>query len=255
MILLTQIDLSSLAAQPHLWSGVWATFEDFKRRYRNEYQKFHRDTNNALVKIQQSLTDVPSHLRALALMNGITELGPAIGTDLEARYTELCQGLLPCTVSDYLQVTVDATPVCAVCQREMTYPLPTQAVEKFNHDLTQALVDQQHRLASETIRRVLEQGQGDVLGQFLQVIQAANMTALVNVLDANIVKIIRELLRQEQIVTIESQAVGSLMQKYSSLEEKDIPQAVEDFRSLLQKAFDEARRSNPGKKTIRINLK
>lgn len=255
MTLLAQIDLSSLAAQPYLWSSIWATFEDFKRRYRNEYQKFHRDTNEALVKIQISLTDVPSHLRALALLNGITELGPAIGEELEKRYTELCQGLEPCTVTDYLHVTVDASPVCAVCQREMTYNAPAQAIEKFNRDLNQALLDQQRRLASETIHRVLERGQGDALGQFLQVIQAANLTALVNVLDANIVKIIRDLLRQEQIVTIESQAVSSLLRKYGSLEEKDIPRVVEEFRGLLQKAFDEARRSNPGKKTIRINLK
>jgi len=255
MTLLTQIDLSGLATQPHLWSGIWATFEDFKRRYRNEYQKFHRDTNDALGKIQQSMAGVPSHLHALALLNGITELGPAIGTDLEKRYTELCQGLEPCSVTDYLQVTVDASPICAVCQREMTYTTPVQVVEKLNRDLNQALVDQQRRLASETIRRVLERGQGDALGQFLQVIQAANLTALVSVLDANIVKIIRDLLRQEQIVTIESQAVGSLLRKYGSLEEKDIPQVIEEFRGLLQKAFDEARQKNPGKKTIRINLK
>ncbi|MEN4011377.1 MAG: hypothetical protein ROW48_05045 [Bellilinea sp.] len=255
MMLLAQIDLPSLAAQPHLWGSIWATFEDFKRRYRNEYQKFHRDTNEALLKMQQSLANTPNHLRALGLLNGITELGPAIGEDLEARYTELSRGLEPCAVTDYLQVTVDAAPVCAACQREMTYTPPVQAVEKFDRDLNQALGDQQRRLASETIRRVLERGEGDALGQFLQVIQAANLTALVNVLDANIVRIIRDLLRQEQIVTVESPALSSLLRKYSSLEEKDIPQAVEDFRALLQKAFEEARRNNPGKKTIRINLK
>lgn len=255
MTLLAQIDLASLAAQPHLWGGIWATFEDFKRRYRNEYQKFHRDTNEALLKIRQGLTSIPNQLRALSLLNGITELGPAIGEDLEERFAQLQQGLEPCAVTDYLQVTVDAAPVCETCKREMTYNPPVQLVEKLNRDLDQALIEQQRRLASETIRRVLERGQGDALGQFLQVIQAANLTALVNVLDADIVKIIRELLRQEQIVTVESPAISSLMRKYSSLEEKDIPQAVEDFRELLQKAFEEARRSHPGKKTIRINLK
>ena len=254
-MLLTQIDLSSLMAQPHLWSGIWETFEDFKRRYRNEYQKFHRDTNVALVKIKQSLVGVPSHLRALTLLNGITELGPAIGVELEQRYSELCQGLEPCTVTDYLLVTMDAAPVCDECHRKLTYTAPIQDVENFKRDLNQALTDQQRRLASETIRRVLERDQGDALGQFLQVIQAANLTALVNVLDANIVKIIRDLLRQEQIVTLESHAIGSLLRKYSSLEEKDIPQVVEEFRGLLQKAFNDARQRNPAKKTIRINLK
>jgi hypothetical protein len=254
-ILQAQINLSSLAAQPHLWGSIWVTFEEFKRRYRNEYQKFHRDTNNALLKIEQSTVDVPKLIHALALMNSITELGPAIGEDLEKRFTDLCQGLEPCAETDYSQVKVDSSPVCAICQRKMTYSTPTQLVEKFNRDLNQALVDQQRRLASETIRRVLEQGQGDALGKFLKVIQASNMAALVNILDTNIVKVIRELLHQEQIVTLESHAVGSLLQKYNSFEEKDIPRVVDEFRGLLQKAFEEARRNNPGKKTIRINLK
>jgi hypothetical protein len=254
-ILRTQIDLTSLAAQPHLWGGIWSNFEDFKRRYRNEYQKFHRDTNIALLKIQHSLENVPNQLHALALLNSITELGPEIGEDLEERYNELIQGLESCAVTDYVQVTVDAKPVCEVCQRKMNYIPPAPAIEKFTHDLDQALNGQQRRLASETIRLVLEGGQGDVLGQFLQVIQAANMKGLVDVLDSNIVKVIRELLRKEQIITVESQAVSSFLRKYNSLEEKDIPQAVEDFRALLKNAFEEAQRSNPNTKTIRINLK
>lgn len=255
MTLLAQFDLHSLAAQPHLWGSIWATFEDFKKRYRNEYQKFHRDTNAALIKIQQSLADVPIHLHALALLNGIAELGPAIGENSENRYAELLQGLGPCSITDYQKVTVDTTPVCANCNREMSYTAPVQAVEEFKRDLNQALADQQRRLASETIQRVLERGKGDALGQFLQVIQAANLTELVNVLDEKIVRLIRKLLHQEQIVTVESEAVGSLLQKYSSLEENDIPEVVEEFRKLLLKAFKEAQRSNPGKKNIRINLK
>lgn len=255
MILLEQIDLPSLAAQPHLWGSIWATFEDFKLRYRNEYRKFHRDTNEALIKIQQSMEDAPDKLRALALLNSISELGPAVGDDLGIRYIDLCQGVDPCSIRDYLQVTVESSPVCTACQREMTYTPPNQAVEQFNRELHLALIDQQRRLASETIRRVLERGKGDVLVQFLQVIQAANLTALVNVLDENVVRIIRELLRQEQIVTLDSEVLNALQRKYSSLEEKDISLVVDEFRNLLLQAFEEARKKNPGKKNIRLNLR
>ncbi len=254
-MILTQFELQGLAAQPHLWSSIWANFEDFKRRYRNEYQKFHRDTNAALTKIQKSLSTVSDHLHALALLNGIAELGPSVGENLENRYAELLQGLEPCSITNYQEVNVETTPVCAFCKREMGYTAPVQAMEEFSRDLNQALMDQQRRLASETIRRVLEHGKGDALSQFLQVIQAANLTALVDVLDEKIVSIIRKLLRQEQIVTVESEAVGSLLKKYGSLEETDIPEVLEEFRKLLLKAFKEAQRSNPGKKNIRINLK
>jgi len=255
MTLSAQLDLLNLASQPHIWNSIWANFEDFKRRYRNEYQKFHRDTNAELLKIKQSLEIVPNQLMALKLLNNITELGSALGGDLENRYAEICEGLEPCGVLDYLQVNIDASSVCQVCNCEMTYSIPNHTVEKFNHDLNQALAGQQQRLASETIRRVLEQGQGDALNQFLKVIQASNLAGLINILDTNIVKIIRDLLKKEQIITIESHAVGSLLQKFNSLEEKDIPLVVDEFRTLLQIAFEDAKGKNPGKKNIRINLK
>ncbi len=255
MTLQMQIDLASLAAQPHLWSSIWATFEDFKKRYHNEYQKFHRDTNASVIKIQKNLADVPVQLHALALLNGVAELGPATGKNLETRYAEILQGLESCSITNYLEVNVETTPVCAYCKREITCTAPEQAMEEFKSDLNQALLDQQRRLASETIRRVLERGKGDTLGQFLQVIHAANLTSLVSVLDEKIIDMIRKLLLQEQIVTVESGAVNSLLERYSSLEENDIPEVVDEFRKLLQKAFKEAQKSHPGKKNIRINLK
>jgi Skp family chaperone for outer membrane proteins len=250
----TRLDLPSLAAQPHLWGGIQATFDDFKKRYRNEYQKFHRDTNAALSKIKKDLTDTDAGLNALALLNTINELGQAVGDNLKNRYDEMIHGLEPCPVINYLEVTVDAKPVCASCNREMTYTAPIQAVEELTSDLEQALLVQQRRLASETTRRVLEHGKGDALSQFLQVIQAANIASLVDVLDEKIVRMIRKLLTQEQVVTIESEAVSSLLKKYGSLEETDIPAVVEEFKTLLQKAFKDAKHKNP-KKNIRINLK
>ena len=255
MSILAQLDLLSLAAQPHIWGGIWAYFEDFKKRYSNEYKKFHRDTNSTIIGINQSLEDIPHQLHALTLLNGITELGPAIGNDIEKRYLEISQSLEPCSVTDYLKVDVDTAPVCQVCKRVLTYDVPDQEVEKLIRDLKQALIGQQRRLASETIHRVLERGKGDSLSQFLEIIQASNLAALVNILDERIIKVVRDLLKQEQIITIESHAVTSVLQKYSSVEERDIPKVVEEFRSLLQKSFEEAKAKNPGKKNIRINLK
>ena len=253
--LLDQIDLSTLATQPHLWGAIWARFDSFKQRYRNEYQKFHRDTNDALVKVKRGLGDIPNQLRALSLLNGITELGPAIGEDLGHRYSELRQGLEPCPVSDYLQVSIDASPTCTACEREISYIAPIQAIKQFYHDLSQALTEQHHRLSSDSIKRVLAESQNDNLQQFLQVLETGSLTDIVGALNENIVATTREMLRHEQIVTVESHALDILLRKYSPLEEIDIAKVVDEFRGLLQTAFKEAHREHPDKKSIRISLK
>jgi hypothetical protein len=91
-ILLTQLSLQSLAAQPHVWPGLQANFEKFKSDYRNEYWKYHRDTNAALIKLSADLDAAPRQLGALALLNELEELGEPLGERLQ-----------PCPVSNYLE--------------------------------------------------------------------------------------------------------------------------------------------------------
>ncbi len=254
MSVLGQIDLGRLAAQPDSWGRIKSQFEQLKVRYRNEYRKHHRDVNAALNKLDDALADVPRQLSALKLLNGIHELGPARGEDLTERYDRLKALIQPCTI-DFQAVSVDSAPVCAACQRDVTYVPPTQQVEIFHRDLEAALAEQQRRLASEAIRRVLERGKGDALSQFVQAAQAANLAALVDLLDENIVKVIRKLLAEEQIGVAESDVIGKFLRQYGSLEEADIPAAVQAFETLLREAFKEAKKTNKGKKTIRLTLK
>jgi hypothetical protein len=253
--LLGQIDFNNLVNQPHLWDSIEASFQDFKRRYRNEIQKHHRDTNIELDKINTSMEDVPNQLRALSLLNGISELGSPLGIDLSDGFQSIVSNLKPCSIQNYLEVTVDSSPVCNICQRTLTFFVPTQEVKDFQKRLTAALSEQQRRLASVTIRRVLDRKQGDALEQFMQVIQAANLNELVRVLDENIVRAIRQLLIEEQIMWAESPVLSNFLQKYHSIEEKDIPAAVEEFKKLLVAAFNDEKRNHPDKKTIRLSLK
>jgi hypothetical protein len=253
--LLGQISLENLAGQPHTWRSIQAQFEQFKNRYRNEYQKHHRDTNAALKKLNEALADAPRRLRALELLNSIQELGQARGQHLTVQYERLAASQQACPVTDYLSVSIDAAPTCASCQRPLTYTTPTDEVDAFTRELNAALGEQQRRLANETIRRVLERGQGDALSQFLQATQAANTVMLVDLLDEDIVTLIRKLLAEEQIGVAEGDVVSQFLQRYGSLEESDIPAAVKAFETLLREAFQDAKKANKGKKTIRLTLK
>ena len=78
---------------------------------------------------------------------------------------------------------------------------------------------------------------------------------LVDLLDEDIITLIRKLLAEEQIGVAEGDVVSKFLQRYGSLEESDIPAAVKAFETLLRDAFQEAKKANKGKKTIRLTLK
>lgn len=253
--LLAQLSLPSLEAQPGLWSGLQANFQQFKARYHNEYLKHHRDTNEALQELAQTLAAAPPQLRALALLNKVEELGEPRGEGLEAQHERLRRCVQPCPVSNYLEVNTDAAPVCARCERKLTNGAPVEEVQGFLRALEGALGDQRRRLASEAIRRVLARSQESAVSRFVQVVQTANVAALVDVLDDKLVELIRELLAEDQVATVQCDLLRRFAQEYSTLEEADIPKAVARFSQLLHEYFAEARRSNVDKKAVRLTLR
>lgn len=253
--LTSRLSLTTLAKQPHTWKSLYAEFEQFKNRYRNEYQKHHRDTNKELNSLREALSDAPRNLHALELLNTIPQLGAARGADLQARYESLVTQLTSCALADFQMVAVDAQPVCEKCTRDLLYVAPTVAVEQFNKDLDAALRERQRDLKRETVQRVLQRGKGDALSQFLQATQAANVSSLVDVLDENVVKLIRQLFAADNIVAAEGDVWQRFLQQYGSLEERDVPDAVKKFELLLRAAFADAKRDNESGKTIRLTLK
>ncbi len=147
--LLGRLNLSSLVAQPHTWNPLRADFEQFQARYRTEYQKHHRDVNKELVALTENLAGVPRQLNALGLVNRITQLGPARGEYLRRQYEQLIEQLQPCSITDYLQVSVDATPVCEKCGRDLRYAPPTDAGKQFLRNLEAALKQRQADLGTQ----------------------------------------------------------------------------------------------------------
>ncbi|HOG47969.1 MAG TPA: hypothetical protein PLB78_15175, partial [Anaerolineae bacterium] len=227
-----QIALDALVAQPGRWSSLQAAFEQFRDRYRNEYQKHHRDTNAALARLSEGLANAPRQLRALALLNSIEELGAPRGAELQAQYTQLVARSQPCPVADYRQVDLSSAPVCAQCRRALTDAAPEAEVQGFLHGLESALGEQRRRLSSKAIKRVLARSDKDVMSQFLQVVQTANVAALVDVLDEHLVHLIRQLLAEDGIIVAEADVLRRLARDHPALEEGDIPRVVEHFERI-----------------------
>ena len=248
-----QLRLAELATQPNLWPGLRAQFDDFLGRYRIAYQKHHRDTSAEMQRLTDKLADAPRRLQALALLNGITELGGPVGDDLPVRLGALQARIRPCPVP-FRDLILEDKPVCT-CGLALTDEAPTADVDGLLRDLDRALQIQQRRLASEAIHRVLAKSSEGRVSAFVQAVQTANMASLVDVMDEELVTFIRILLAEQEAATAEGDVLRRFAEAYPTLEEADLQKAVRDFERLLHESFDAARRANPGKKTVRLTLR
>lgn len=248
-----QLSLRELATQPNLWSSIRAQFDDFRTRYRIAYQKHHRDTYAAMQRLAERLADAPRRLQALALLNSIRELGSPVGDDLSERFQSLQERLRTCS-TPLSSLTLEDRPTC-VCGLTLSDEPPTAEVDAFLRDLERALQTQQRRLASEAIHRVLARSGEERMAVFIQAVQAANMTALVDVMDAELAAFIQRLLAEQEVGASDTDVLRRFAEAYPTLEEADLPKAVREFERLLRESFEAARRANPGKKTIRLTLR
>ncbi len=248
-----RLNLDSLAAQPALWSSVRGEFDDFRRRYRIAYQKHHRDTQNEQKRLLETLDASERQLHALVRLNGITELGPPLGEDLVRRHAQLLRRVQPCPVP-LASLDLEAAPACA-CGLTLTSESLVPPVESLRKDLTRALHDQQQRLASEAIRRILARSDADRMATFLQAVRAADLAPLVEVMDDDLATFVQGLLAEEETATSPSDLLRRFADAYPTLEESDLPQAVRTFERLLRDAFAEARQARADKKTVRLTLK
>ncbi|MFQ5613427.1 MAG: hypothetical protein ACE5H9_14975 [Anaerolineae bacterium] len=251
----TQLTLESLVDNPDTWQRLRNEFDRFKGRYRNEYQKHHRDYYAVVTRLRASLVDVPHRLEALSLLNGIEGLGPAVGEDLNGRFQDLDERLPACVVTEVTAVEVDHQPTCRVCGLRLTDSPPEDEVTTFSTALDDALKRKTRQLAAEAVSRVLARSGRDDLTTFVEAVQASDLAALVDVMSPDLADFINRLLAEESILNTEADILAQLAHQYPSLEEKDIEAVVDQFRQLLEQAFAAARRANPEKKTIRLTLR
>jgi len=252
LVIRGQLSLETLAAQPHTWPSIQAQFRRFRDRYRNVYQIHHRNTYKAVQQIEDELADFSQRLSALQLLNGVEALGPPLGQDLPSRYASLGTRLEVCQVG-VSDVRVDMRPVCAVCQLPLSRQAPVEEAHRLRRDLDEALGEQLRRLKTEAIRKVLAESGTDRMAQLVKAIELSNLDSLVDVLDADLVAFVAEAV--QGVVTLPTNVLERLADRYPALEEKDVPAFIETLKALLDEAFAAARAEHPDERAIRISLK
>ena len=135
----------------------------------------------------------------------------------------------------------------------LTAEPPTKEVERFLHQLRQALKEQQRRLSSEAVHRVLAQSGERRIDQFIKVVQTSDLVHLVNVLNDDLVEFLRRLLGEAHVEIKWRPTLSQFAEEFPSLEEGDIDAAAAQFAEVLRKAFAKAKREHPGKR-VRLSF-
>jgi hypothetical protein len=93
------------------------------------------------------------------------------------------------------------------------------------------------------------------MATFLEAVRASDLAALVDVTSPDLAGSIERLLAGEAIVIVETEALARLARRFSSQEESQVEEAVEEFRRLLRESFAAERAAHPDKKTVRLHLR
>jgi hypothetical protein len=89
--------------------------------------------------------------------------------------------------------------------------------------------------------------------RFVKIIQTSDLSSLVSVLDDELAGFLRNLIAEAQSITLRYPLSEALSQKFPAIEEEQIEGVLCEFAAELKKAFEQAKRENPGKR-IRIVL-
>ena len=189
-----QLSFVALLDQPHRIDSMRATFEAYRARYVKEYLARHTGHWDEAKTIHAALKQAGPTARALSKLNTLARLGEPVAVDELRASGELLLQPSACSQQD-VESALALSPTCPACRLALAdVSLAAQAAEVIE-GLEHGLAEQQTRLASEAVRRILAQG-GARLERFLQIVRAADLTGLALVLDDQLLAFLDELLAE-----------------------------------------------------------
>ncbi len=191
--LLEQLNMANLVHGSHLWPSIKALLDWFKARYGSQYQAHHSRYHLRLSELRAAMDSAYPRLQALSRLNSLEALGNPVGQGLGQRYEPLLPQLTSCPARE---VSVPEQPRCPNCRLALDAEPPQAEVQSLLAELDSSLRQQQRRLSTEAIRRILSRSTEPRLDRFLKVVRASDLSALTEVLDDELVVFLRDLLAE-----------------------------------------------------------
>jgi len=175
------------------WSAIARDAAAFKVRYAQAYREHHRRYHDALPEFQASLTTAKKKSAALGLLNTIAELGKPDGSSLENDLTALALVPVPCSRSGS-ELDLYSEPTCHDCQIGLSQTVPTAELSRLAPQIDMALGGKTQELSRRLVEKALAGRADERWQEFLQIVQASELSSLANTLDNDLVTFIKMVL-------------------------------------------------------------
>jgi hypothetical protein len=256
--LLSLLTFDTLLKDPAIIPARLESFDSWKGKYAQAYRKAHRAFYEGLQELENEISGLRPHVRALAKMNSIAELGPPLAATLSADddLAAIDKRLHVCPDAVEAKVTVSAT--CPKCRWTPETSAPAAEAAKLKQLVATGLADRFQRFKDATIGTILRKaaeanGRAD-LKSLMEMIQLSKVDSLATVLTDDLVIFLRKLLYDENLVQ-EQIALGPIVQAVGAIEEERIDEAVDQFAGLLRKAVKDAKAQHGKGKRVRVFLR
>jgi hypothetical protein len=167
-------------------SAIGQDAASFKAHYIQVYGEHHQ-------QFQSSLATAGKKSAALGLLNTITELGAPDGVTLEALLATLPVGHNPCQIQEKDQDIADE-PICPECLIDLDQSVPADELARLSPQVDLALGGKTQELSKLLVEKVIAGRTDGRWLEFLQIVQASELSSLANTLDNELVTFIKQVL-------------------------------------------------------------
>ncbi len=189
-------------ADPRRMRTAELAFNHFRGVYVRRYEDFHAAYWTAASQLNARLQEAGRDVRALRRLNSLVELGPPAGEDAIGEYEELLAATTACAPRRDLSEVLKEVTVCPGCSLRLGTAGHGDAVDAVLRGLSQSIEMQLSRLSSMAVRAILERSNDPRVERFLNVVQAAQITTLTEILDDDLVGYLRRFLLEARISTL-----------------------------------------------------
>ncbi len=175
------------------WSAIARDAEGFKIRYTQAYREHHRQFHDELPLFQSGLLEVKKKSAALELLNPVDELGPPTGAGLENELAGLVLGPLPCSIQG-TELDLAGEPTCPECRISLEQTVPSAELTRLAPQVEMALSGKTQKLSRLLVEKALAGKADRRWREFVEIVQASDLSSLANTLDSELVSFIRQVL-------------------------------------------------------------
>ena len=183
-------ELAGISFSPQVMEGQ---INRFRQEYHRAYAEHHDAFNHESASLLSQLRDARLEAQALECLNTIAELGePVEGESLE-RFHHSLASITVCSIPAS-RLNLGRSPRCGRCGLQLGQQPPSQEIATVIRQVERGLKEQNQRLSLQVVHRILRGPKDEHIDRFIQVVQASDVSGLVNVLDQQLVAFLREVL-------------------------------------------------------------